>query len=115
MTLAIELRPPTEPGEIENITFDYGPQLATTEVITSITWIKCAVISGNDSPSGHIQGSGTIIASPNTGLPNAAVLVQAKAMLGANTYQYQCMVLTSASQQLLLRVNLPCVIIPTGT
>jgi hypothetical protein len=115
MTLAIELRPPTEPGEVETLTFDFGPALANVETITSVTSIKCAVIVGSDSATGHLQGAAAIEPSPSTGLPSQAVLQQVKSMLAGCTYQYQCLVLTSAGQALQLRVNLPCAYVPPGS
>lgn len=114
MTQSSDLKPPTEPGEIETLTFDFAPALAVGETITSVVSILCAV-TGSDVATGHLQGGASIVASPSTGLAGQAVIQQVKSMLGNNTYQYQCLVATSGGQQLLLRVNLPCIAIPKGS
>lgn len=115
MSQAMELRPPTEAGEVETLTFDYGPALGVGETVTSVEAFLCAVIQGTDVASGHLIGNSIITASPSSGLPNQAVVQQVGTMKGGVTYQYQCRVVTSFGQKLQLRANLPCVVVPTGS
>lgn len=114
MTQALDLMPPTEPGEIETITFDYGTGLSAEETIVSVLGITCATVIGSDSPAGKLVGSAAIITSPYSGVASQAVIQQVGSMVGNNTYQFSCLVLTSANQRLRLRSNIRCALVPVG-
>lgn len=106
--------PAYDTGEIETLTFDYGPALAAGVTITSVQSMKCVVVSGTDaSAAARLSGAPVITTSPNTGAPSAAVLQQVSGMLGNVTYQLQALVNTSDGQRLSLRANLPCLPVPT--
>lgn len=115
MTQALQLAPPSDPGEIETLTFDFAPALGVGETIVTVTSMLVAIVIGTDTgTNSHFQGAATITASPSTGAASAAVIQQVQNMVGGCTYQFQCLVQTTAGQRLQLRVNLPCAVVPTG-
>lgn len=106
--------PPTTPGEVETLTFDYSDLLGDDEFILSVESVKCAVVFGSDDPAGKIIGSNLIIRSPETGKIDAAVLQRVGDMVGGVIYQIQCLVQTTGGQTLRLSANMSCDAIPTG-
>lgn len=113
MSQATDLSPAADPGEVEIITFDFGPMLSAGETISGTPVITPYVVQGKAvASSGNLSGSPSVVASPGTGAANSAVQQKVGAMVGGSTYQYQCVAVTSAGQTLSLRVNLPCAVVP---
>lgn len=111
MSQAKDLFPPIDATvEQENITFDFGPALASGVTLTGTPAVTCAVYSGSDpSASSRVLNAPQLTSSPNTGLANQAVIVTVGQMIGGVTYRLQCSVSTTDGQVLSDWVHLPCV------
>jgi hypothetical protein len=109
MSQGNDLSPAQDAGvEFENIGFDFGPALAPTEQITSVTAITCSADTGFDPDSQtRLSGSSSIVTSTATSQPNQQVNTQVGHVIGGVTYLIQCVVATSAGQSLSLYTHLP--------
>ena len=108
MSQGNDLSPPQDAGvELENIGFDFGPELAVGEYILSIQEITCTADSGFDpAAQSHLGASNSIVTSTATSQPNAQVNTQVGGLLGEVTYLLQCVVNTSGLQRLSLYTHL---------
>ena len=109
MAATDDLQPPIDPGEIETVSFDFGPALATGETVRTIVSSSCAVLIGTDSSaSERILGSPQIVASPSTGLASGGVAMRIGTMIADTVYRLQVFVTTSAGQTLTLYTHIQC-------
>ena len=110
-----DLQPPIDQTvEQETVTFDYGRILVATANIQSIQSITCTVSQSisdtitDPTPQARILGAAVLAPSPNSGIPNQAVLQLVGSMIGGITYMIQCVVVTSDGQILSLWTHLTC-------
>lgn len=105
-----DLTPPIDSSvEQELMTFDFGPILATSETITTISSVSCDVFEGSDTHAfDRLLASPVVAASPTTGAAAAAVVQSIGNMIGGTTYRLQCLVTTSLGQKLSLWTHLAC-------
>jgi len=102
---------PIDPGEQENIVFDYAPAftLGRGVTITGVTSVRCSVVQGSDpNPQSRVLGSPSIVASPSTAAPLQAVMVLIGNMIAGVLYQLQVLVACSDNQVLSIRWYLRC-------
>lgn len=111
MSQTNDLMPPIDSSvELLTIAFDFGLVLGVGETIASITSLTCAAYIGTDaSPSSRLIGSPSIIASAKTKAASSAVAQQVGSMLAGVTYRLQCVVLTTAVNELSLWTHFACV------
>lgn len=111
MSQTNDLTPPID-SSVELLTagFDFGPVAGVGETIASITALTCAVYIGADAnPSSRLIGSPSIVASKKTGVAALGVTFQVGSMLAGVTYRLQCVVLTTAGNELSLWTHFACV------
>jgi hypothetical protein len=113
-TFAVPIEPDTDE---EFVTFDFGPGLSPGAVINTVVSIGCTGIANaalDPAPASRILGAPTLVPSPKTGAPLAAVKVLVGQMVTSVVYQFQAVVACSDNQKLSVRKNLPCAS-PPGT
>jgi hypothetical protein len=100
---------PLDTVEIVTNTFDFGPWLASTTMIASVSALSCSVYSGTDTnPTSRIVGMPSIVASPATGAASAAVAQQFGNMIAGVTYRLDVTVITTDGQTLNLWSHQVC-------
>ena len=96
--------------ELDPIGFDFGPQMAAGEYITSLVALTCAVVAGYDpNPNSHLIGSPAIVSSTGSGSAFGQVNQRMGGLLGGVTYLVQCVVLTSQANKLSLWTHISAV------
>lgn len=110
MSRTNDLSPPIDSSvELLTLGFDFGPVFGPGEVIASIISLTCSVYDGTDgNPASRLIGSPSIIPSPRTQVASGAIKYQVGSMLAGVIYRLQCVVLTTASNELSLWTHFAC-------
>jgi len=110
-------RVPIDPGEAENITFDFGPAMSPGVYITNVNSITCSAVvnaAADPDPQSRVLSAGMLMPSAETGAADAAMRALFGNMIAGVVYQLQCIVSCIDSQRLPIRWHIRCAE-PPGT